>query len=79
MPVFEYQCKDCNNKYDVYHKSSTNLSEIVCPSCGSEEHKKLFSAFSASVSSLAAPSCESGSCGIPAPTGGCASGMCGLN
>jgi hypothetical protein len=30
-------------------------------------------------SSSSTPSCETGSCGMQAPAGGCASGLCGLN
>lgn len=82
MPVFEYKCIDCNNKFEVLHKSSTNQQEVTCPKCNSSKSKKLFSAFSASVesSSFSGSSCADGNCGIPetAP-GGCASGMCGLN
>jgi len=80
MPIFEYQCKDCNAKYDVLHKSSVNIEEVTCPKCNSKNNKKLLSSFSASMgsSSDSGDSCSSGSCGIPS-TGGCASGMCGLN
>lgn len=79
MPVFEYKCSDCNTKFEVLHKSSTSLEEVVCPKCGSKEYKKLLSAFSASVSkdfSYDSP-CASGACGMPG--GGCSSGMCNLN
>ncbi len=48
MPVFEYQCKDCSGKYEVFHKSVSSEEEVVCPSCSSTESKKLFSTFSAS-------------------------------
>lgn len=80
MPVFEYKCSDCSNKFEIYHKSSASQEKVICPKCGSENAKKLFSSFSASgfeSSGQSYDSCESGSCGIP--SGGCASGMCGLN
>ncbi len=80
MPIFEYKCTDCNTKYEVLHKSTSNLSEVTCPSCNSKNSKKLLSSFSASVSDSSSASyggCESGTCGLP--SGGCASGMCGLN
>jgi putative FmdB family regulatory protein len=81
MPVFEYKCSDCNKKYDVYHKSSVNNEEVECPSCHSKNFKKLFSSFSASVSSesFSYNDCSSGNCGVAPSPGGCASGMCGLN
>lgn len=83
MPVFEYKCKNCNTKYEVYHKSSTSSEKVVCPDCHSEEREKLFSSFSASVdvshSHASEAGCASGMCGYPGNGGGCASGMCGLN
>lgn len=82
MPIFEYKCNDCSRKFDVLHKSSTNLEEVVCPDCQSKNSKKLLSSFSASVgssSSYSGSSCTDGSCGVPSYGGGCSSGMCGLN
>ncbi|MHB9039824.1 MAG: FmdB family zinc ribbon protein [Melioribacteraceae bacterium] len=81
MPVFEYKCNDCNKKFDVLHKSSANLEEVICPACQSKNHKKLLSSFSASTGSSSfdgGSSCSDGSCGVPS-YGGCANGMCGLN
>lgn len=81
MPVFEYQCKSCSSRYEVFHKSTLKQEEVSCPSCNSKENKKLFSSFSANVSSsgdYSAGSCSSGNCDVPS-SGGCASGMCGLN
>jgi putative FmdB family regulatory protein len=77
MPIFEYKCNDCGKKFDVLHKSSANLEEVVCPECQSKSSKKLFSAFAASMGESAS-SCSDGSCGVPS-YGGCAGGMCGLN
>jgi len=82
MPIFEYKCNDCGNKFDVLHKSSSNLEEVICPDCQSKNNKKLLSSFSASIGSSSSfdsgSTCSNGSCGFN-PGGGCASGMCGLN
>lgn len=82
MPIFEYKCNDCSKKFEILHKSSANLEEVICPDCQSKNSKKLLSTFSASTSSSSfdsAPPCASGSCGVPSFGGGCSSGMCGLN
>lgn len=82
MPIFEYKCNNCGKKFDVLHKSSTNMAEVVCPDCQSKNSKKLLSSFSASMSSggfEGGSSCSDGSCGVPSYGGGCANGMCGLN
>ncbi len=78
MPVYDYRCLDCNSTYDVYHKVREVQEDILCPSCGSRNHKKLMSVTQMSMgsgstsdfSSPSAPSCESGSC---------CGGSCGLN
>lgn len=81
MPIFEYQCCDCKTKHEVLHKSSTNIEEVVCPECQSKNQKKLLSSFSSSMGSSSGysggDSSATGSCSVQ--TGGCASGMCGLN
>jgi len=81
MPIFEYKCNECGTKFDFLHKSINNIEDVNCPSCNSEDNKKLLSSFSASMGSSSSSSfgCADGSCGIPAPSGGCASGMCGIN
>lgn len=81
MPVFEYQCQECKSKFDVFHKSQSNNDEVTCPNCSSNKIKKLFSTFSAAVTNSGSDSYggrSDGSCGVP-NSGGCASGMCGLN
>ncbi|MCX6162929.1 MAG: zinc ribbon domain-containing protein [Ignavibacteriae bacterium] len=79
MPVFEYQCKECDTRYEVLHKSSENKDVVNCPECKSTEHIKLISAFSSVNSSPDISGCSTGSCGMPSYGGGCQGGMCGLN
>jgi putative FmdB family regulatory protein len=76
MPVFDYTCSACGKTYDVYHKVREVVEDVVCPQCGSQEHKKLFSAAAVSMGgtssdSHARPPCETG--------GECCGGACGLN
>ncbi|NCS82712.1 MAG: zinc ribbon domain-containing protein, partial [Ignavibacteria bacterium] len=47
MPVFEYRCQACNEKFEVLHKSSTKIDDVTCPKCQSKENKKLLSSFAA--------------------------------
>ena len=78
MPTYAYKCKECDSKYEVFHKVKEITEDIVCPSCGSAESKKLmtaagisgFSASSGSYDLPQAPSCSSDCC---------SNGMCGLN
>ncbi len=76
MPVFDYSCSQCGKIYDVYHKVREILEDVICPHCGSSNHKKLFSAAAVSrggsvSSSQSGPPCEMG--------GDCCGGACGLN
>ena len=78
MPVFDYRCEECKITYDVYHKVREVAEDVVCPSCGSKNHKRLISIPGVAVtngSSHTKPGeqmCESGGCG-------CSGGMCGMN
>ena len=43
MPIFNFQCKDCTHEFE--HLELPNAEEeklLTCPSCSSEEVKKLF-------------------------------------
>ncbi|MBN1890981.1 MAG: zinc ribbon domain-containing protein [Thermoflexales bacterium] len=63
MPIYEYRCKACGEKFDKLVRMSTKTEEIVCPKCGQRQAEKsvsLFGAIGDSVSSgagLAGASC----------------------
>ena len=77
MPVYDYRCEDCSNMYDVYHKGKEIIEDVLCPSCGSANYKKLMSAAAIQTTShLHAGECPAGeSC----ESGGCCNGTCGLH
>ena len=43
MPIYEYQCQDCQHKLEVMQRMSEALLE-TCPSCGKDALRKLVSA-----------------------------------
>lgn len=45
MPIYEYICQDCGEKYDKFVRSSLAKIELKCPKCGSTQAKKAFSVF----------------------------------
>jgi len=71
MPIFDYRCNACSSTYDVFHKTREATSDVVCPSCGSAEHKKLMS--------VTSPMTKTSSHATPSAVEGCASpeGCCG--
>jgi putative FmdB family regulatory protein len=74
MPIFEYLCEDCGNKFEKLVRNGSN--GVHCPSCGQEHLKQQFSTFAAhangaSHAQAGMPSCPSGMCQTP--------GLCGRN
>jgi putative FmdB family regulatory protein len=73
MPIFEYLCEDCGNKFEklVRRSASENGDNGVhCPSCGQEHLKQQFSTFAAHANGAShaqemMPSCPSGMCRTP--------------
>jgi len=52
MPTYEYQCKDCNKKFEVYIElSKLDKTRPVCPKCGKRRVVRLMSGFSAQTDS----------------------------
>jgi putative FmdB family regulatory protein len=49
MPMFEYKCLECDNKFEELVKHSDTA--VNCPHCKSVDVKKLVSAFSSSSNS----------------------------
>jgi len=75
MPIYEYLCEDCGNKFEKLVRNRT-LNGVACPSCGQEHVKQEYSTFAAratngSPQEAAMPSCPSGMCSNP--------GFCGRN
>ena len=56
MPIYEYRCQECGEKFEKLVRFDTSTSEIECPKCGGRKVEKLISAFSAMMSSSAAVS-----------------------
>jgi len=54
MPIYEYRCSECGERFEKLVRLSTSTSEIECPECGGQKVGKLFSAFSTRTSSTTA-------------------------
>ena len=78
MPIYEYLCESCGNKFEKLVRRSDDALGSGCPSCGQKHLKQEYSTFAAlgaSESSRAAPA-QMGGC----PGGMCTNpGMCGRN
>jgi putative FmdB family regulatory protein len=47
MPIYEYVCQDCGDKYEKLVRSNTAKVELTCPTCGSPRGEKALSLFGA--------------------------------
>jgi putative FmdB family regulatory protein len=45
MPIYEYCCDECGEKFELFVRSATQKAMPTCPSCGSEKVHKAVSLF----------------------------------
>ncbi len=45
MPIYEYECTNCGEKFEANRKIADSDSEIKCPKCGRKRPRRLFSVF----------------------------------
>ena len=51
MPLYEYRCRECGERFEKLVRFSASASEIECAKCGARKVDKLISAFSTGMSS----------------------------
>jgi putative FmdB family regulatory protein len=45
MPIYEYECEMCGDRFDIFFRSVNRISnEVACPSCQSTAVQRLISA-----------------------------------
>jgi putative FmdB family regulatory protein len=74
MPIFEYICKGCGNKFEAIVYGS---KQSQCPACKSTELEQQLSTFAAHGTDKSSGSAPRMPCGMPA--GSCGGGGCGMN
>ncbi len=62
MPIYEYKCIECGEKFELMRNFSNDDTDIKCPKCGEEHPQKEVSLF--------ASSGNSDSDCAPSPSGG---------
>ncbi len=72
MPIYEYRCQSCGDKFEKLVRRATDVLETGCPSCGEKHLEQQYSTFAARGGS------SDDACFSPAQTrsGGCGGGMC---
>ncbi len=51
MPIYEYRCQKCGERFEKLVRTFSGQQSVVCPCCGSEEVQKAVSLFGLSGSS----------------------------
>ncbi len=67
MPLYEYHCQDCGQKFEKLTRFSNRDEKVTCPSCGGSRTKRAISLFATRSGSSTAGSEVAASC---APAGG---------
>jgi putative FmdB family regulatory protein len=62
MPVYEYECPKCGEKFELRRNIADKDSDISCPKCGAKAPKRILSLFS---TTFPGGSCTPSSHGAP--------------
>lgn len=46
MPIYEYECPNCQERFELLRSLTDKDSEIKCPGCGRKAPKRVISLFS---------------------------------
>jgi putative FmdB family regulatory protein len=49
VPLYEYHCESCGNRFEVLQRVGQGPEGLECPDCGRTEIEKEYSTFSGSV------------------------------
>ena len=49
MPLFEFECVECEKNFEDLVRNSADVSGVICPFCGSDITRKKISTFASRV------------------------------
>jgi putative FmdB family regulatory protein len=50
MPVYEFQCKKCGERFEIVSSHAEREANAVCPACGEREAAQVFGGFKVGIS-----------------------------
>ncbi len=56
MPIYEYECTKCGERFELRRSMSDSDQKVKCPRCGAEDSRRVFSAFATTSGGSCAPS-----------------------
>ena len=63
MPIYEYQCLDCGERFEILQRMGEGSEGLTCPECGEGRVTKQFSTFASNSGSGQAVSFGGSACG----------------
>ncbi len=51
MPLYEYRCPECGQRFEILQKIGQGAEGLACPRCGAGRVEKQFSTFAAASTS----------------------------
>ncbi|MFC1945828.1 zinc ribbon domain-containing protein [Chloroflexota bacterium] len=45
MPIYEYECEKCHEKFEMFRSITENDNDVACPRCGGKQTKRVISSF----------------------------------
>ncbi|MBW1679178.1 MAG: zinc ribbon domain-containing protein, partial [Deltaproteobacteria bacterium] len=43
MPLYEYECRQCKERFEVLHFSNDDESNLLCPRCQADKPQRILS------------------------------------
>ena len=65
MPIYEYRCNKCNNKFELFQSVGASNENLICPACNEPKPERIFSVFGSGSSGGGAIS--TGGCSTSSP------------
>jgi putative FmdB family regulatory protein len=70
MPIYEYECRDCGERFDALRTMAEADKPIVCAACHGQHASRLISVFAAHSGGRVVAGSNGGGCA------GCSGGSC---
>jgi putative FmdB family regulatory protein len=45
MPIYEYECPKCKERFEVLQRINEDATALQCPKCGADKPKRVLSGF----------------------------------
>ncbi|NJK78849.1 MAG: zinc ribbon domain-containing protein [Chloroflexaceae bacterium] len=73
MPMYEYQCEQCNTRFELLRPLSQADADAVCVACSNQHVRRALSLFATFART------DTSASTIPVSGGGCCGGACGCS